>query len=72
MKFKRGAFNFFLKENYQKVRSDLLSQNVDKSVPSSDVLKKAREIFKKLNEEELEVVEIFFKIRNTFLLKEKI
>jgi hypothetical protein len=58
MKFKRGAFNFYLKENYQKVRNELLTQN-DK-VPSFEVLKKARENFKKLNEQEMKVKETIF------------
>eukprot|EP01080_Neovahlkampfia_damariscottae_P000341 gene341-6755_t len=53
VKFKRGAFNFYLKENFTTVKLEIQKEQIiEKSIPSFEVFKRAREKFKNLPIEE--------------------
>ena len=66
IKFKRGAFNFYLKENFAPIKQEIQKEqqifDEEKKIPSWTVFSRAREKFKVLNEEEKKV-RILFKFK---------
>lgn len=78
IKFKRGAFNFYLKENFAPIKQEIQKEqqqifDEEKKIPSWTVFSRAREKFKVLNEEEKKVrILLNLNFRNIQIQKMKI